>query len=242
MAGESGEIDPGAGGRQNRLADPESRCYNVHCGARESVLGGCVFCAYIGCKASIVLDINRERRMQWLEPEIAEEEEILVAELSLLGIHYLSRNTALQPDGVRPPEALLADLVRQPSARVRAAVIAVLLSHPAYAEAVPAALERLGSGERLTFQSFYVAAVLLQQEHAGRLRPFLARRWRWLPDPSRVAPGWGAPTGETPREKLAALGLEHRRRAQEVVNWMGTYEQVVHRLLRQWELETRWNQ
>lgn len=179
--------------------------------------------------------------MQQLEPKVAEEE-VVVAELGLLGIRYLSRNTAFQPDRVRPPEALMADLVRQPSARVRAAVIAVLLSHPAYAEAVPAALERLSSGERLTFQSFYAAAVLLQQEHADRLRPFVARRWRWLPDPGRIAPGWASPTGGTPREKLTALGLEHRRRAREAVNWTGTYEQVVRQLLRQWELERRWNQ
>jgi hypothetical protein len=67
---------------------------------------------------------------------------------------------------------LLADLVRQPSGRVRAAVIAVFLSHPEYADAVLAALMRL------TLQSFYLAAVLLQQEHAPRLRPFLASRWR----------------------------------------------------------------
>ena len=241
MAGKSGEIDLEVGGRQNGLADPESWCYNANRGARESVVGGPVVCAYIGCKASMVLDIDREPRMQQLEPEVAEEE-ILVAELGLLGIHYLSRNTAFQPDRVRPPETLLADLVRQPSARVRAAVIAVLLSHPAYAEAVPAALERLSSGERLTLQSFYAAAVLLQQEYADRLRPFMARRWQWLPDPSRIAPGWSAPTGGTPREKLTALGLEHRRRAQEVVNWTGTYEQVVHQLLRQWALESRWNQ
>jgi hypothetical protein len=113
--------------------------------------------------------------------ELAEEER-LVAQLRLLGIRYLSRQTSLQPDKVRPPEALLADLVRQPSARVRAAVIAVLLSHPEYAEALPAALEQLGPTERLTFQSFCVAAMLLQQEHADRLRPFVTRRWQWLPD------------------------------------------------------------
>jgi hypothetical protein len=170
------------------------------------------------------------------------EEERLVAELSLLGIRYLSRQTSFQPDEIRPPEALLADLVRQPSARVHAAVIAVLLSHPVYAEAVPAALERLGPSERLTFQSFYAAAVLLQQEHADRLRPFVARRWQWLPDLGRVSPGWGLPIDGTPRERWTALGREHRRRAQEMANWTGTYEQVAHQLLRQWELESRWNQ
>jgi hypothetical protein len=53
---------------------------------------------------------------------------------------------------------------------------------------------------------------------------------------------WNLPAGGTPGEKLAALGREHQRRAQEMVNWRGTYEQVASQLLRQWELESRWNQ
>lgn len=180
--------------------------------------------------------------MKHSDPQELAEEERLVAELGLLGIRYLSRQTAFQPAKVRTREALLADLVRQPSARVRAAVIAVLLSHPEYAEAVPTALERLGPSDRLTLQSFYAAAVLLQQEHAHRLRPFVTTGWRWLPSLGRVSTGWDLPSEGTPREKLAALGREHRRRAQEMVNWAGTYEQVARQLLRQWELESRWNQ
>ncbi|MBL7065838.1 MAG: hypothetical protein ISS49_16805 [Anaerolineae bacterium] len=169
------------------------------------------------------------------------EEEKLVAELGLLGIRYLSRQTSYQATRVRPPEALLADLVRQPSARVREAVIAVLLSHPEYAEAVPAALGRLRPPEQLTLQSFYMAAVLLQQEHANRLWPFLAVRWRWLSELHDASAELGVPTEGTPRERLAELGREHRRRAQAMVNWTGTYEQVARQLLRQWEVESRWN-
>jgi hypothetical protein len=110
------------------------------------------------------------------------EEEKLVAELELLGVRYLSRQSSYQASHVRSPEALLADLVRQPCARVRAAVIAVLLSHPEYASAVPVALEQLPTLGRLTLQLFYMAALLLQQEYAGRLRSFLQVRWQWLPD------------------------------------------------------------
>lgn len=180
--------------------------------------------------------------MKHANPQELAEEERIVAELGLLGIRYLSRQTAFQPAKVRPPQALLADLMRQPSARVRAAVIAVFLSHPEYAEALPAALARLGPSERLTLQSFYAAAVLLQQVHANRLRPYVTRRWRWLPDPSRAWVGWDMPSEGAPQERLAALGREHQRRAQEMVNWAGTYEQVAHQLLRQWELESKWSQ
>jgi hypothetical protein len=173
--------------------------------------------------------------------EMPTEEEKLVAELDLLGIRYLSRQTPYRSDKIRPPEELLADLIRQPSARVRATVIAVFLSHPEYAAAMPAALRRLHPPEQLTLQSFYLAAVFLQQEHAHRLRPFVASRWRWLPELPEASAELNLPAKGTPRERLVALGREHRRLAQAAVNWTGTYEQAAGRLLRQWEAETQWN-
>lgn len=172
-------------------------------------------------------------------PEAPSEEEILVAELELVGIRHLSRQSTYQATKVRPPDELLADLVRQPSARVRTAVSAVLLSHPEYAEAVPAAMERLNPDERLTLQSFYMAAVLLQQEHAQRLRPLLAMRWQWLPD--LYSSDLGLPAGGTPRERLALLGRKHQQWTRAMVNWAGTYEQSAYQLIRRWEREIQWS-
>ena len=170
---------------------------------------------------------------------VAEEEE-LVAELDLLGIRYLSRQSSYQAKQVRSPEVLLADLVRQPHARVRTAVIAVLLSHPEYAEVMPAASERLSSRDRLTLQSLYMAAVLLQREYADRLQPLVGERWRWLPD--LLSKELGLPTEGAPRERLRLLDRELRHRTRAVVNWMGTYEQVVQKLIHYWEREIQWNQ
>ncbi len=166
-----------------------------------------------------------------------DQEERIVAELELLGIRYLSRRTARRARRVRPPAVLLADLVRQPSARVRAAVIAVLLAHPEYADAVPAALRRLQPAEQWTLRLFYTAAVLLQQEYADRLRRFVSGQ----PLPDRFAVELALPTSASLRERLAALGQRHRQYTQATVNWAGTYEDVVCRLLRSWELEAQWN-
>jgi hypothetical protein len=163
------------------------------------------------------------------------EEERLVAELELLGIRYLSRHTSDRAECVRSPEALLADLVRQPSARVRLSVIAVLLAHPEYAQAVPAALKRLPPAAQWTLRFFYSAAVLLQQEYAERLRPFVAARR--LPD--RFGADLNLPVTASPRERLIALGRRHRQRTQTAVNWAGTYESAVRHLLRSWELEVQ---
>jgi len=167
-------------------------------------------------------------------------EEALVAELELLGVRYLSRQSSYRASRVRPPATLLADLVRQPSARVRAAVIAVLLAHPEYGNAVPIALERLPPMERLTLQSFYAAAVLLQQEYADQLRARLETRWRPLPDLPEVTTELNLPGDGTPAERLASLGREHQRWSQAMVNWAGSYEQVARQLIRCWDMESRW--
>jgi hypothetical protein len=171
-------------------------------------------------------------------PQSHREEERLVAELELLGIRYLSRCTSDRAECVRSPDVLLADLVRQPSARVRAAVIAVLLAHPEYAEAMPVALQQLRPAERWTLQFFYTAAVLLQLEYAERLRSFIAGQR--LPD--RFAVDLGLPDTASPRERLAALGQQHQQQTRMYVNWVGACENVVRCLLRSWELEVQWNQ
>jgi hypothetical protein len=141
---------------------------------------------------------------------------------------------------VRSPERLLADLVRQPSARVREAVIALLLAHPEYAAAIPGALAQLAHLEQTNLQLYYTAAVLLQQEHAERLRLRLAARWRPLPD--LFSEELGLLRSGSHREQLARLGRIHRQLSGAVVNWTGTYENVARHLVRRWELERRWNQ
>jgi len=170
--------------------------------------------------------------------EIAEEEK-LVAALDLVGVRYLSRQTLYQATGVRPPASLLADLIRQPSARVRLAVIAVLLSHPEYAESIPAALMRLSPPEQLTLKLLYMAACLTQRENADRLRRFVADGWRWLPE--LFSAELGLPAEGTPHERLAILGEAHWRLTGTAVNWAGTYRNVAERLLRRWELEQVWS-
>ena len=173
-------------------------------------------------------------------PHTMQTEEELVAELELLGVRYLSRQSSYGASHVRPPATLLADLVRQPSARVRAAVIAVLLAHPEYADGVPAALEQLGPAEQLTLQAFYAAAVLLQQKHAQRLREFLSTGWRALPHLPEATPQLNLPEEGTPGERLSRLGREHQRWSGTMVNWAGSYEQVARQLMRRWEMERQW--
>jgi hypothetical protein len=168
------------------------------------------------------------------------EEEKLVAELELLGIRYLSRQTAYRPNAVRQPDKLLADLVRQPSARVRAAVIAVLLTHPEFAANITTALLTLSPAQRITLQFYYLAAVLLQRVFTDQLQSHLGTRWQWIPE--RFTEEFALSSDSSPRETLIRLGREHQRLTNQIANWSGTCEDVARRLFHQWELEQRWNQ
>jgi hypothetical protein len=166
-------------------------------------------------------------------------EDSIVAELERLDIRYLSRQGSDAGARVRPPALLLADLMRQPSARVRAAVIAVLLAHPAYAQAIPVALAQLSPSEQLALRFFYSAAVLLQRQYADTLRPYVAERWQWLPD--LFSQELGVATQGAPHERLGRLGAAHRAYTRSAINWTGTYDNVARKLLRRWSLEHRWN-
>lgn len=177
------------------------------------------------------------RMTQVITPYAVEEQ--IVAELELLGIRYLSRQTSERATQVRAPELLLADVVRQPSARVRAAIIAILLAHPEFSDAILAALQRSGPAEQATLRMFYTAAVLLQQTYSDRLQQALGSRWRALPDLFSDEIGL-SPIG-TPHQRLIRLGQKHRHKTRIAVNWAGTYENVAQRLLRSWELEASWN-
>lgn len=173
-------------------------------------------------------------------PVTLSEEESLVAELDLLGVSYLSRLAISHPASVRPPDRLLADLLRQSSARVREAVIAVLLARPELAASVPSALAELSPGDQVTLRLFYTAAVLLQQEYAGQLRELLPLRLQPLPD--LFASELGLSHHGTPGERLVNLGQRHRLLSGAAVNWTGTYHNVAQHFIRRLEMEQRWNQ
>ena len=167
-------------------------------------------------------------------------EERLVAELELVGIRYLSRQTTIQAKRVRSPQRLLAAVIQQPSSRVRTAVIAIFLANPKFAGSMPGALELLSVPERQTLKLFYTAAVYLQHKHALRLQAFLGERWQWLPD--WYSAELNIQLGQPPDKLLTQLGHEQQRMSGIMANWTGTYENVAHHLLRRWELEQKWNQ
>jgi hypothetical protein len=123
--------------------------------------------------------------MKSVLPRKYQVEDQIVQELVLLGIGYLSGPDETQGQSVRMPEQLLVDLMKQPSSRVRTALIPLLLEHPEYASFIKPAHSRLTGSRRKLLALFYTAAVFAAEQ-------------------------LGILIGGTPDEKLARLGSSPR--------------------------------
>lgn len=153
-------------------------------------------------------------------------EEQLVEELSQLGIGYLSRHSELpQKSGVRDPAKLLAELVEQPSSRVRTSVIPLLLEHPGFAEIIPNAVSRLRGRSRDLLMLFYTAAVILQEIHNKHLVVMQGAAFKKLPD--LYSEQLSITKGSSSKKRLTQLALRHQEMTGIEVNWQGTYENAV---------------
>ena len=135
---------------------------------------------------------------------------------------------------------LIADLIRQPSSRVRTAVIALFLAYPEQAQAARLALRSLSPEQQFLVKVFYTAAVLLQRSYERKLQHHLGKQWEWLPDYFSAELGLTDET-ESPERRLEELGKEHQRITGQYVNWVGTYTQAGKKLVRRWDMEEMWN-
>lgn len=162
----------------------------------------------------------------------------LVTELNRLGVHFVTGGGVERSTPSLPSADLLAGLASQPEARLRLAVIPLLLAHPELATAVPEALARLPKREQLTLKLFYTAAVILQQCHAEQLRVFLGQ---YDPLPDRFATELGMPSAGNCLDRLKYLGEQHQALSGLAINWVGTYHHAADRLLRQLSLEVQWS-
>jgi hypothetical protein len=171
--------------------------------------------------------------------EISHEDQ-LVTELHQLGVTYLSNRATEVSGPLLPPEQILADTIRQPSARVRTSMIALLLLHPSFAEAVQAALTLLNEEHRLSLKLFYTAAVFLQRAYQRELLPLLSEDWLWLPD--LFGQELGVSPDLSPQAGIQRLGIRHQELTHSFTNWAGTYTNVVHHLIRYKQRERQWNQ
>ena len=160
----------------------------------------------------------------------------LVDALDTLDVHFLRGGLGAP---VRAgPAALLAGLAASAEARLRLALIPLLLAHPEFAHDASSALQQMSPAAAVTFRCYYTAACWLQVKHRGRLTACLDHV-RPLPDLFGEELGLAAHTD--PDAALRALGAKQQVLTGRALNWYGSYEHAAQTWLRQLEQEALWN-
>ena len=161
----------------------------------------------------------------------------LVGALDGLGVHFLTGGEVNPRAQSLGQDELLAGLAAQPDARLRLAIIPLLLRRPEFAAAAYEAAERVSGTAQHTLKLYYTAAVLLQQRHRDRLVQLLGPQSS-LPD--LFGRELGVPRAGDSLERLQQLGNRHAELTGLRINWIGTYEHAVQRLIKRLELEALW--
>lgn len=137
------------------------------------------------------------------------------------------------------PAELIANLARAPEARLRAAIIPLVLRHPEYANDVRTAGKSLSDLPQITCECFYTAAVLLQRAYCERLMRLFGAQF--------ILPDWFSAeldltlTADVDTS-LHALGERQTALTALTINWVGTYRHAAERFIKHCEVEQRWNQ
>jgi hypothetical protein len=161
----------------------------------------------------------------------------LAHELDRLGVPFIRTGAEPASPASLPPASLLAGLAASDEARLRLALIPLLLVHPEFAPYAPETAAQLPPPAHLRFACYYTAAVLLQQLQAERIQHLLGNA---APLPDLFSAELGVPTAGAPAERLAALAARHATLSGEPINWLGTYQHAAERLLRHGERLRGW--
>lgn len=161
----------------------------------------------------------------------------LVSTLDTLDIPFLARDEqSAVPPFLTPVELLMA-LAQAREARLRSAIIPMLLRHPEFASHARTAATRLLGLPRVTLQCFYTAALLLQCKYIARLKRLLGAQPS-LPD--WFSADLGISLSEDETALLGELSERHATLTGLPINWAGTYEHAAERLIKRLENQARW--
>ena len=161
----------------------------------------------------------------------------LVGALDALDVPFLVGGVQNATASALAPAELFAGLAQSSEARVRSAIIPLLLRHPELADAARTAAARLPDDSRQTLELFYTAALLLQRKYAERLAPLFGAQ-PVLPD--LFSKSLGLRLTQDPAESLQRLAKRHAQLTGLDLNWIATYEHAAERLIKHFENQERW--
>ena len=163
--------------------------------------------------------------------------DFLTAELQARGLHFLAGQHPTPAVTRLEADKLLAGLAQQQDARLRSALIPLLLHQPHLVEAVPLALADLDTYSEMTLKVYFTAAVILQDEFTSDLQHLLPN-WRPLAD--HYSHELGVDPDASIDVRLSQLGDFHTQLTGMAINWSGTYRHAAMRLVQRLKREARW--
>jgi hypothetical protein len=161
----------------------------------------------------------------------------LIDNMNRLEIHFLVDEGYFDSTGDLTPAELLAGLAAQSDARVRLALIAVLLQRSDFADYAHQALSLMDEPEKLTFKLYYTAAHYLQLTYANQLRDVLGS-YDKLPD--YFSEELKFKIDNTATDQLLRLAERHKEITGIHLNWYGTYNYAAQRIITRLKKERAW--
>jgi hypothetical protein len=161
----------------------------------------------------------------------------LVADLARLDVLFLRTRTTSEDTRPLAPATLLAGLAASADARLRLALIPLLLARPDYADFLLDALQGLPAAAQIVLRCYATAAVVLQMHYAARLYSLFGAQSRlhdWL------SAELHAPLIGSPDEQLARLAARQHLLSGRSLNWVGTYRHGAESFLRFMEQQQQW--
>lgn len=165
--------------------------------------------------------------------------EALADLLHALDLPFVWGDPQRAPDVPADLTDVIAALASNDEARLRLALIPLLLRHPSFAQYVKTAAVQLSGDALFVLRCYYTAAFFLQQTYWPRLEALFGSL---TPLPDLFSADLRLPTGYTPEAGLQALAARHRALSGQSINWLGTYEHGAQRLLRYCEKRQGWQQ
>lgn len=135
------------------------------------------------------------------------------------------------------PASLLTALADSDEARLRSALIPLLLRYPEYAQHAEAAAHEIAGSTRLAFMFYYSAACFLQRKYRSRLAVLVDDA---DPIPDFFSGCLGLPLASDPNTALRLLANRHRILSGKPINWLGTYEHAANRWMTHMERRQAW--
>ncbi len=157
---------------------------------------------------------------------------IIINNLNKLGIEFLLSDENNCDDVVLNPETLIAILASSKESRFRLALIPLFIQQPKLASKVPVVYKNITQPAKITLQFYYCAAMFLQQKYKDRLISFL-RYESTLP--MMFEGQLDFVIENNPDENLRKLSLNQQLISGRLINWYGTYEHAMNRLIQHLE-------